>query len=121
MTALHGYPNVHATRSRRMNTASNSVYPPQSHGDEIQHALREWEAPMAVDVPPSRIDAPQWQDRDGNGRIIRKAAALPAIKPQAEIDDEDGIPSGAALVVMFSAVAVVVAIITAFDWLVGAV
>jgi len=129
MTALPNYPNVIAINARRAKiTAGNSIYKPQSHGDEIAHALRGWDAERVIPatatqagmVENARVEAPQWQSRDGNGRIIRKADALPEIKPQAEIDDESP-PGIAAWLVMFAATVAVVAIMAAFDWLVGAV
>ena len=81
------------------------------------YATARTEAPMAVDVQPDRIEAPQWQWRDENGLII----PFQPIKSQREIDDADGLPSTAALVVMFAAAAAVALIMAGFDWLVGVV
>ena len=125
MTALPNYPNVHAIRSRRVKiTADNSIFAPLAKDPARQLELAEAERIIASTATQcgmiENAGAPAWQFRDGNGRIIRKADALPAIKPQAEIDDEIRVFSPAAYVCMTAAVAVVVAVMAAFDWLVGA-
>lgn len=62
--------------------------------------------------------APQWQWRDGDGRIPRPE--FPALKSQAEIDAEEFEFSPLAYLVMFSAAASVALIIAGFNWIVGA-
>ena len=117
MTAApHRCDVVHLINARREKiTACNSVFAPASHARELAEAAPFWTDENA----PTRVDAPEWQWRDSNGRIIRKSDSLPPILSQREIDAVNG-HGIAAWLVMFAATTAVVAIITAFDWLVGA-
>lgn len=109
---LPGYPNVLTMYPAEAAFTARKITP-------ANYATARTEAPMAVDVQPDRIEAPQWQWRDENGRIIRDQ--FQPLKSQREIDDADGLPSTAALVVMFAAAAAVALIMAGFDWLVGVV
>jgi len=112
MTYIPDYSNVHPIRARKI-TADNSVFAPASHDGELAEAAPFW----TDENKPTRVDAPQWQWRDGNGRIIR---AFPPLKSQSEIDDEFRGP-GVAVWLWMGATATTAALIMAgFDWLVGA-
>jgi len=99
------------SNSRKI-TDCNSVFAPASHDAELAEA-----APFWTDMDkPTRVDAPQWQWRDGDGRII----PFQPLKSQAEIDDEFRGP-GVTVWLWMGATATTAALIMAgFDWLVGA-
>jgi len=114
MNALPGYSNVfpmHASEAAF--TAHNSAYAPKSHDAELADAAPFW---TDMHDAPARREAPQWQFRDGDGRIIR--TEFPALKSQSEIDAE-GVPGVAALLVMCAATFTVIVGSVVGSWLLG--
>ena len=105
----HRCETVDLTAARKI-TACNSVFAPVSHNEELAEAAPFW----TDENEPTRVDAPQWQWRDGNGRIIRKADGLPALAPP----EKPAVSFKVQMITMFCAALTVAVIMAWFDWMV---
>lgn len=94
-------------------TAANDIADPAVQRREVAEA-----AMWTDENEPTRVEAPQWQWRDANGRIIR--TEFKQLKSQAEIDDEFRGPGITAWLWMGATATTAALIMAGFDWLVGA-